>query len=495
MAQPAVYLRVSSDIQRERETIKSQEDALKLWLESQGLTPDDVRWYRDDGVSGKTPIMARGDGARLVADVQARLISGFVAVFSISRISRETADFFGFRTLLREHNIALLGVSEGIDTRTESGDFVAGIHALLADEAQRHLRRASMAGLKRKAREGKWIARPPYGYFLVEGELQIDEPTAAVVRTIFRLYLEGKGAHQLADHLNALAIPSPGKTKWQTNIILRILHNPVYMGEGRWNVAEMQLGRRTGRKRPEHEHIIIPTPAIVTPEDWHRAQQRLAQGAKQFARTGKSAEGTLLSRVRCLVCGRHYYRAKAPHKGGNYYYRHDDYRGANACISENVPAIVIDDIVWGRSLTAIRNPYIWLNEMKARRDQLHERNHLETELVQVEESLARNAAALTTLDNMALHGGLTLDRYTPRALELNQHRTDLEMRRASLHRQLQQTSTRVDHEQSLAAVMEAYQQRAAAATFAEKQQIVDRLISCVRVRREGTDIEIEIEWA
>lgn len=68
MGKPAIYLRVSSDIQRDKNSIESQAEAMTTWLASQGLTPEDVIWYRDDGVSGKDSIAGRGDGARLVAD-------------------------------------------------------------------------------------------------------------------------------------------------------------------------------------------------------------------------------------------------------------------------------------------------------------------------------------------------------------------------------------------------------------------------------------------
>jgi DNA invertase Pin-like site-specific DNA recombinase len=93
MPKPAVYLRVSSEIQRTKESIKSQEEALTAWLALQGLTPADVSWYKDDGVSGKDPILSRGDGARLARDIEAGAVGGFVAAFSISRLARDAADF------------------------------------------------------------------------------------------------------------------------------------------------------------------------------------------------------------------------------------------------------------------------------------------------------------------------------------------------------------------------------------------------------------------
>lgn len=489
MPKPAVYLRVSSEMQREKQSIKSQEDALNVWLATQALTPDDVLWYRDDGISGKTPIMERGDGARLIGDVKAGKVAGFVAVFSISRISRETSDFFAFRSMLRDYNVALMGVSENIDTRLEGGDFIAGIHALLADEAQRNLRKASMSGLHRRAREGKWIARAPYGYRINDGGyLEAFEPFAGIAKDIYRLYLAGKGAHQIADHLNTLGIPSPGGSKWQTNIILRILHNPAYKGKGRWNVAEMKIGRRTGRKRPEGEHITIPCPALVSPAEWERAQRELAHAAKRFERTGKAAQGCLLNRLYCLDCGRRYYRAVT--RSGAFYYRHDEYHD-KTCQSENVPAMLADDEVWRVVAKAIRNPSLWLSEMAAKRDSAEARAQIARDLAQLDKAIERNAQALANLEEMTLYGNMSVDRYAVRSKELSEQQQTLEARRAALASRLDSDHARAEQERSLAAEMQAWQGMIDNPVFEQKQRIVDALLDAVHVARHGKAVQVE----
>jgi site-specific DNA recombinase len=56
----AVYLRVSSDEQRENQTIKTQEDAIRRYVELAGFEVFD--WYRDDGVSGTIALAQRKDG-------------------------------------------------------------------------------------------------------------------------------------------------------------------------------------------------------------------------------------------------------------------------------------------------------------------------------------------------------------------------------------------------------------------------------------------------
>jgi site-specific DNA recombinase len=66
----ATYERVSSEDQRERETIKTQRDALDRRLASE---PDValVDRYVDEAVSGSKGVAERSDGGRLLRDAEA----------------------------------------------------------------------------------------------------------------------------------------------------------------------------------------------------------------------------------------------------------------------------------------------------------------------------------------------------------------------------------------------------------------------------------------
>ena len=64
----ALYLRVSSEEQRDRETIEIQRDFLTQYCELYGLEVADV--YADDGVSGTIPLHERPAGRRLLEDAR-----------------------------------------------------------------------------------------------------------------------------------------------------------------------------------------------------------------------------------------------------------------------------------------------------------------------------------------------------------------------------------------------------------------------------------------
>jgi site-specific DNA recombinase len=70
-AQPeriALYLRVSSEEQRNRETIEIQREFLHEYSRLYGLEVAEI--YVDDGVSGTTPLHERPAGRRLLGDAK-----------------------------------------------------------------------------------------------------------------------------------------------------------------------------------------------------------------------------------------------------------------------------------------------------------------------------------------------------------------------------------------------------------------------------------------
>lgn len=64
----AIYCRVSTDEQRDRQTIENQVELAARHCESKGMTVFD--FYRDDGVTGTIPLAERPEGKRLVEDAR-----------------------------------------------------------------------------------------------------------------------------------------------------------------------------------------------------------------------------------------------------------------------------------------------------------------------------------------------------------------------------------------------------------------------------------------
>ena len=105
----ATYERVSSDDQRDRETIKTQTEILDQYL---GQHPElkVFRRYRDDGVSGTIPVAERPEGGPMVRDAVGKHFSALI-VTRPSRLGRDRVDRLQVYDLFER-----IGVANGAGT-------------------------------------------------------------------------------------------------------------------------------------------------------------------------------------------------------------------------------------------------------------------------------------------------------------------------------------------------------------------------------------------
>src|SRR5262245_23436468 len=81
----AIYARVSTEDQAERQTVQAQLDFLRRWADLHEFPIADV--YVDDGWSGTIPLRNRPDGRRLLDDAEARRFDT-VALYRLDRLGR-----------------------------------------------------------------------------------------------------------------------------------------------------------------------------------------------------------------------------------------------------------------------------------------------------------------------------------------------------------------------------------------------------------------------
>src|SRR5260370_21085939 len=100
----AMYLRVSTEEQRERQTIATQRTFAESYNKTNDIFP--YGWYEDDGVSGIIPLEQRPAGARLLADARAGKINA-VYIYKLDRLGR--ASLLILNTVYDLENLSLEG--------------------------------------------------------------------------------------------------------------------------------------------------------------------------------------------------------------------------------------------------------------------------------------------------------------------------------------------------------------------------------------------------
>jgi hypothetical protein len=150
--------------------------------------------------------------------------------------------------------------------------------------------------------------------------IMIDEAEAAVVRRIFRLYLDGTSLWGIARQLNAKGIAYPGKGRNReakgraSSSVRAILVNEKYVGRWWWNKTRWvkQPGTNKHRciPRPEEEWIGGQREElrIIDQELWDKVHERRAKVAATFERKSRGKwtarnQGALPARpIRCPAC-------------------------------------------------------------------------------------------------------------------------------------------------------------------------------------------------
>ncbi|HXF51829.1 MAG TPA: recombinase family protein [Dehalococcoidia bacterium] len=166
-----------------------------------------------------------------------------------------------------------------------------GTEALLeawAEQGSGTLGEKVRAAMRKKAVRGEVLGRPPYGYKVGNRRrLELVPEEAVVVRYIYRLYLhEGLGIRLIARRLNSEGIRTRRGGAWSMVSIRDILRNRAYLG------TYSRFGVRVPGSHP----------ALISPEDFHAVQERLA--ARRTSYTTRTQSAFLLSGLlRCGHCG------------------------------------------------------------------------------------------------------------------------------------------------------------------------------------------------
>ena len=148
---------------------------------------------------------------------------------------RNTIDCLKYVRKLKEKNIAIIFEKENINILEASGELLLTIMASLAQQESASLSQNVKLGLQFRYQEGKIQVNHEHflGYTKDEdGNLIVDEDEAAIVRRIYREYLEGASFRDIAMGLERDKIKTGGKRyKWHLSTVQGILQNEKYIGD------------------------------------------------------------------------------------------------------------------------------------------------------------------------------------------------------------------------------------------------------------------------
>ena len=225
------YCRVSTDSREQQNSFSAQLKYYKTLIENQ----EDWQFagiYADEARSGMK-LQKRDDFLRMMKDCEDGKID-MVITKSVTRFARNTVDSIQAIRRLKELGIAVFFEKEHINSLSEKSEQMLTILSSLAQGESESISTNNKWAAVKRFQDGTFIlGTPAYGYTKDKnGELILQEEEAAVVRRIFREYLNGKGTYVIAKDLSEAGIPTiRSAEKWQDGVVKEILQNPIYTGD------------------------------------------------------------------------------------------------------------------------------------------------------------------------------------------------------------------------------------------------------------------------
>ena len=245
----ALYCRLSRDdgTESESNSIGNQKKLLSQKAKEMGLT--DTKYYVDDGYTGTN--FNRPGFQQLIDDIEIGLVSA-VMVKDLSRLGRDYVSVGNYTdSYFPEHNVRFIAVNDAIDS-DEGESEIAPFKNILNEMYARDISKKIRSSHRLRGSMGEPLSQPPYGYMKSPENKKkwiMDPEAATVVKSIFKMCLDGKGNETIARELqeNKVLIPmaywrskglNRGGKKTQTNpykwcktTIQKILSQQEYCGD------------------------------------------------------------------------------------------------------------------------------------------------------------------------------------------------------------------------------------------------------------------------
>ena len=261
----AVYTRKSSEegLDQSFNSLDAQREACLAYITSQKAEG----WaavktvYDDGGFSGGN--IERPGLKKLLEDIKARKVN-IIVVYKIDRLTRSLMDFSKLVELFDQHQVTFVSVTQSFNTTTSMGRLTLNVLLSFAQferEVTGERIRDKIAASKKK---GMWMGgNTPLGYDLKDRALIVNKEQAALVKRIFKTYLDVGSVIKLKEILDKDGRKTKAGNNFTRGMLYFLLANPIYIGKIKHK-----------KQTYDGEHT-----AIIAVEQWEAVQKKLADQA------------------------------------------------------------------------------------------------------------------------------------------------------------------------------------------------------------------------
>ena len=236
---------------------------------------------------------------------------------------------------------------------TPEGTLMMSVRGAIAEFERLKIRERTLRGKREKARRGLVVDSAPYGYRFApptqvgnklrnSGRLVVQEDESAVVRLIYRLFVEEQRSYrQIVRELRGLGIKPARGRAWGTTQVARILSSDRYTG---------RVFFTSGGER-----IACAVPPIISEAQFAAAGLQRAKNRVHLVGRPAHRLYQLRGLLTCGLCGSKF-ETVPTHGVRNYRCRGRNTLAAQRCRAPIIAAHTSETAVWDALAKALRDP-------------------------------------------------------------------------------------------------------------------------------------------
>ena len=317
----ALYCRLSRDdgMDGDSNSVANQKRLLSQKAKEMGLS--NTKYYVDDGYTGTN--FNRPGFQQMLSDIEMGFVSA-VMVKDLSRLGRDYVSVGNYTdSYFPDRGIRFIAVNDSIDSE-EGESEIAPFKNILNEMYARDISKKIRSSHRLRGNMCEPLSQPPYGYQKSPENKKkwiIDPEAAEIVKSIFKMCLDGKGNETIARILQeqkvlvpmaywqSKGLPRGGKKtqanpyRWCKTTVQKILSQQEYCGDviNFKTYSKSFKNKRRYDNAPENWMIFkdVHEP-IITREDFEKVQTRIA---KTKRRAPKPHNGQKSIFADLLFCG------------------------------------------------------------------------------------------------------------------------------------------------------------------------------------------------
>lgn len=350
-ARAAIYIRYSSENQRDGYSVEYQMDECKKYIQEQGY--NFIEAYIDEAVSGKST-NNRAAFFELLSDVKAGRYD-VVVVYKYSRFARNLLEATLYRQQIEKAGAKLVSAMERIDDSTPEGRMMRNIIMTMDEYYSDNLSTFVLSSMYTAAKSGKFLGgKYPYGYTVDENNRFVaDKKEAEIVRRVFDLRAASMNMTDIVRALHADGLRTRSGKRFTRSFLAKMLKNERYIGTYKYEV--------TGYEPVYIKNAFEP---LVSQQKWDIVQEITKKESRAPYIKARTTQRVypLVGKLYCGKCGepfrgngRSFKNSNGEFTGELVYYTCRGQHVHGACDIGSVRKDLIDPFVFGKIKELILN--------------------------------------------------------------------------------------------------------------------------------------------